>query len=172
MKRVYLAGFEVFRQDAAAYGLQLKEICRRYGFEGLYPLDNAVPAGLQPQAAAQWIYTANLALIRHSDLLLANLNNFRGYEPDSGTCFEVGFATALGKPCWAYLSTEQTLVQQVPHRRNERGDCIDAEAYLVEDFGLSRNLMLACSTQIVHGDIEDCLARIVAASVAVDQGLQ
>ena len=163
MKRLYLAGFEVFRQDAVAYGEQLKQTCLRYGFEGLYPLDNSVPTDLSSQAAAQWIYAANLALIRRADLLVANLNNFRGYEPDSGTCFEIGFAAALGKPTWAYLSGAQTLVKLVPHQRNPRGDCIDADGYLVEDFGLARNLMLACSTQIVHGDIEACLARIVAA---------
>ena len=29
---------------------------------------------------------------------MANLNAFRGHEPDSGMIFEVGFEIALGKP--------------------------------------------------------------------------
>ena len=36
--------------------------------------------------------------------MLANLEPFRGSEPDSGTAFEVGYALALGKPVYAYLS--------------------------------------------------------------------
>lgn len=49
------------------------------------------------QITANGIYHANLEMIRSADAVLANLNAFRGIEPDSGTCFEVGFATALGK---------------------------------------------------------------------------
>ena len=163
MKRIYLAGFDVFRQDAAAHGEQLKQACRQYGFAGCYPLDNTVPEGLSPAAAAQWIYAANLALIRHADIVMANLNNFRGSEPDSGTCFELGFAAALQLPCWAYFDSAAALVQQVPHVRNAQGQCLDGTGYIVEDFGLSRNLMLSCSTVIVHGAVHDCLARIAAA---------
>lgn len=163
MKRIYLAGFDVFRTDAEAHGKALKQLCLQYGFAGLYPMDNACPGDLSPLQTARWIYQANLALIRKADLLIANLNNFRGSEPDSGTCFEIGFAAALNLPTWAYLDTDQSLLEQVPHRRTAAGLCLDADGYLVEDFGLSRNLMLACSTEIVRGDLEDCLIRIGAA---------
>ncbi len=37
--RVYLAGFDVFRADAAAHGEHLKLQCRMRGMVGLYPLD-------------------------------------------------------------------------------------------------------------------------------------
>ena len=163
MKRIYLAGFDVFRPDAVAYRKSLKQVCLKYGFEGMYPMDTACPGDLPPQRAAQWIYENNLTLIRKADLLVANLNNFRGWEPDSGTCFEIGFATALNIPTWAYLSTSQSLVEQVPHARSVAGDCFCGDGYLVEDFGLSRNLMLSCSAEIVCGELEDCLIRIVAA---------
>lgn len=162
-KRLYLAGFDVFRTDAETHGAWLKEQCRRFGFEGLFPLDQACPAGLGARQAAQWIYDANVALIRRADMLVANLNNFRGREPDSGTCFEIGFAVALGLPTWGYLSCADDLVQQIPHARSAAGHCLDADGYLVEDFGLSRNLMLSCSSAIVCGDLQDCLAQIAAA---------
>ncbi len=162
MKRIYLAGFDVFRQDADAHGKLLKQLCNAYGFEGMYPLDTACPAGLGQQQAAQWIYESNLGLIRQADMLVANVNNFRGCEPDSGTCFEIGFARALNIPTWAYLETGKSLVEQVPHRRSADGQYLDSDGYLVEDFGLSRNLMLSCSTTIVCGDLRDCLIRIRA----------
>jgi len=162
MKRIYLAGFDVFRADALAHGELLKQACRRHGFIGVYPLDNAYPSHLSPRSAAQWIYEANLELIRHADLLMANLNNFRGSEPDSGTCFEIGFAKARHIPTWGYCTLPPTLLEQVPHQRSASGQCFDAAGYVVEDFGLSRNLMLSCSTRMVSGDVEDCLVQIVA----------
>src|SRR6185312_3312891 len=109
MTSVYLAGPDVFRPDAIPYGESLKAACRRFGLEGLYPLDNAVPLGLSKPQAAAWICQANLALIRRADIVMANLNPFRGAEPDSGTVFEVGYAAALGKPVWGYLEDARAI---------------------------------------------------------------
>jgi nucleoside deoxyribosyltransferase len=90
-------------QDALAWGEHLKALCARHGFEGLYPLDKAAPRAVRPDTA-QWIYEANVALIRRADIVMANLD-FRGPgEPDSGTAFEVGFAVALQKPVWGYAA--------------------------------------------------------------------
>ena len=40
LKSIYIAGPSVFREDAIEYGNKLKELCLKYGFIGLYPLDN------------------------------------------------------------------------------------------------------------------------------------
>lgn len=164
MKKIYLAGPDVFRPDALAWGLSLKALCREFGFEGLFPLDNEAPAGLAGPALADWIYAANLVLIRQCDLVMANLEPFRGYEPDSGTAFEVGFAAALGRPVWGYHAPMGTLRDQVPQQRRADGLELDADGQLVEDFGLSRNLMLACAATIVEGDARACLAAIAHAA--------
>src|SRR3546814_6813976 len=69
-----------------------------------FPLDQEVPAHLvDPGEQAAWIYRANIALIERADALLANLDFFRGPEPDSGTCFEVRYAVATGKPVFGYI---------------------------------------------------------------------
>ncbi|MGV8248427.1 nucleoside 2-deoxyribosyltransferase, partial [Pseudomonas aeruginosa] len=104
MTAIYLAGPDVFRPDAEAHGETLKALCAEFGFVGLYPLDHALPADIrEPAAQAAWIYRANIGLIERADCVLANLEPFRGSEPDSGTAFEVGYALALGKPVYAYL---------------------------------------------------------------------
>ncbi|MFJ3486235.1 nucleoside 2-deoxyribosyltransferase [Pseudomonas sp. NPDC090202] len=139
--RIYLAGFDVFRADAIEHGRYLKALCERHGLHGLYPFDNEVPQGLPPAQTALMICNANMAMIRDCDAVLANLNPFRGAEPDSGTAFEFGMAVALGKPVWAYFTDSGTLREQIAH--NEAG--FDAEGFQVEDFGLPRNLMLACT---------------------------
>ncbi|ARP79437.1 nucleoside 2-deoxyribosyltransferase [Bordetella genomosp. 8] len=158
---VYLAGFDVFRPDAVAYGASLKALCERYGLRGLYPLDQAGPAGLDGRELADLICRANVGLIRQADGIIANLNPFRGHEPDSGTAFEVGYAAALGKPVWAYTSVAGTIVEQVAVGKSAQGDAhLDAQGYVVEDFGMSLNLMLACSATVVVGDAEACLVRV------------
>lgn len=162
MQRIYLAGFDVFRADSLAHGERLKALCREYGYEGLYPLDNQAPAGLCGPALADWIYRQNVTLIRRADLVMANLNPFRGAEPDSGTAFEVGYAVALGKPVWAYAQDGRPLIEQLPAQRAPDGRHVDAEGYTVEDFGLPLNLMLACGARWVEGDARACLRRLAA----------
>ena len=36
------------------------------------------------------------------------------------------------------------------------------KGFLVEDFGLSKNLMIACAARVVHGGPQACLAAIAA----------
>ncbi|WP_296227873.1 nucleoside 2-deoxyribosyltransferase [Ralstonia sp. UBA689] len=156
--RLYLAGPDVFRPQPAAYGEALKAVCTEYGFIGLYPLDNAIaPQAGGPPATAAEIYRQNIALIDSADAVIANVADFRGYEPDSGTCFEIGYAIARGKDVWCYHVPAAPLVAQVPNT-----DGNDADGWAVEDFGLPRNLMLACSSRLVVGDARACLERMRA----------
>ncbi|CAG2156247.1 hypothetical protein LMG31506_05645 [Cupriavidus yeoncheonensis] len=164
MKTLYLAGFDVFREDAVEWGGQLKALCTEYGFEGLYPLDKAAPAGMSGPDTARWIYDANIALIRRADMVMANLGDFRGPgEPDSGTAFEVGFAVALQKPVWGYYGEDGSLRERVIASIDDRGHARDKQGYLVEDFGLPKNLMLACPAKLVRGGPKECLQAMVDA---------
>ncbi len=163
MLRIYLAGPQVFRPDAVRYGQQLKEACLASGFVGLFPLDNALPDGLSPPQQAQWIYQANLALLRQADLVLACLEPFRGSEPDSGSCFELGYAAALGKPLFGYLADQasyrQRLLRLQPQLAVPGGlPQVDAEGWQLEDFHLPLNLMLSVPVRLVGADVEQALA--------------
>ncbi|MNR39668.1 Nucleoside 2-deoxyribosyltransferase [compost metagenome] len=81
--------------------------------------------------------------------MVANLRDFRGFEPDSGTVWEVSYALARGKPVVGYCPTTATIVQRV--QASPHGRLFDAQC-AVEDFGLPLNLMLAHSlTAIAYG---------------------
>ncbi|REE07238.1 nucleoside deoxyribosyltransferase [Paraburkholderia sp. BL27I4N3] len=161
--RIYLAGFDVFRVDAFDYGRALQRMCADAGFEGHYPLDALAPEDLSPQEKAAWIYRSNLAAIGRADIVMANVADFRGAgEPDSGTAFEIGFAAALGKPIWAYREDLAALRERVPCSATQLGNICE-RGYLVEDFGLPLNLMLACAAKIVQGGPAECLRAISAA---------
>jgi nucleoside deoxyribosyltransferase len=96
--------------------------------------------------------------IRRADIVMANVDDFRGPgEPDSGTAFEIGFAAALGKEIWAYTTDEGTLLERIPSQPVPQGYVCE-RGFLVEDFGLSKNLMIACAAKMVRGDARACLA--------------
>lgn len=42
MKKIYIAGFDVFEPNSIEIGKKYVELCKKYGFIGLYPLDNVV----------------------------------------------------------------------------------------------------------------------------------
>ena len=158
--KVYIAGPDVFRPDATQWAEAARALCRQAGHEALIPLD-----GVETTAAG--IFHANIGQIRAADAVLANLNPFRGCEPDSGTCVEVGFALALGKPVIGYLEMWETTTQRVEREQGRPlevldGRPIDHDGLYVEDFGLPLNLMLAVPVRIVVGGLAEALAALPA----------
>lgn len=152
-KSVYLAGPEVFYPQARAHGQRMQAVCAQAGFVGLFPLDAEIPATPAGQSLA--IYQANRQLIDRADAMVANLRDFRGFEPDSGTVWEVSYALARGKPVVGYCPTAATIVQRV--EASAHGRLFDAQC-AVEDFGLPFNLMLAHSlSAIAYGSEADFL---------------
>ena len=149
--KVYLAGPDVFRPDVVEWAASARTICRRYGYEPLMPTDHG-------ETEASKIYQANIDLIRKAQIVVANLNPFRGSEPDSGTCFEIGYALALGKKVSGYVSKLESLRSRV--NRIEQADSertVDGTGMAIENFKLPLNLMLAVPVQIVEGGLEECL---------------
>ncbi|WP_374358280.1 nucleoside 2-deoxyribosyltransferase [Chitinimonas sp.] len=148
--KLYLAGPDVFRPDAAQWAEHARRLCRQDGHEALIPLD-----GVETTAG----------LIQSADAVLANLNPFRGCEPDSGTCVEVGFALALGKPVIAYLEGTETTVERVRRLQGgveagPDGRPLDRDGLHIEDFGLPLNLMLAVPARLVAGGLPEALAAL------------
>lgn len=161
--RVYLAGPDVFRPDAAAFGQGLVDACAQAGFEGVFPLDESLPAGLPAHEAARRIYEANIRRIEGCDAVLAQLGFFRGAEPDSGTCFEVGYAVARGKPVVGYVPEPGSFAQRIRAGRPEvlgASPDEDRDGWRLEEFGLPLNLMLAVPCRIVVGDVHAALAAL------------
>jgi len=161
MKTIYLAGPDVFEPDAIGQGKHLKALCREYGFEGFYPLDNIIEPCATPQLHAAAIRKANIELIKKADIIMANLNPFRGFEPDSGTVYEVGFAEALGKPVVAYAADRRNMMERLRDVQKLSSDAWQCqEGKIIEDFSHSHNLMFAHT--VVASDPESCLQLLQA----------
>ncbi|MGB5918895.1 nucleoside 2-deoxyribosyltransferase [Arcobacter sp.] len=163
MKKIYIAGFDVFKQDSIQIGQTYSALCKKYGYEGLYPLDNVVDFNQSKQKIAQDIYKANVELIYQSDIVIANLNQFRGKEADSGTIWECGYAKALGKDVYGYMESNQSYLDSFKDEEKQllNNVYVDNDSMVIEDFDYSINLMIACSVkQIISGNFEDVLKSI------------
>ena len=163
-KKIYIAGYDVFHPRAIEIGKRYKKLCKQYGFKGLFPLDNEVN-GNNKSDVANKIFHGNINYINQCDIIVANLNSFRGIEPDSGTCFECGYGYAKGKEVYGYVSDKTPLLDKIKKYDENctslNGKSIDSEGYNIEDFNLPLNLMLSISTSIVEGGFEQCLKRIL-----------
>ena len=151
LKKVYLAGPEVFLPDAIDIATRKKRLCLEYGFEGLFPFDSELEKGLEPLATANGIYRANIALMQASDFIIANLTPFRGPSADIGVAFELGITIGMGRPAFGYTNDPRNLLDrlrqlhQVTEKVGKRPRWCDRARMTVEDFGLSDNLMIACA---------------------------
>jgi nucleoside 2-deoxyribosyltransferase len=164
MKKIYIAGPDVFEKDSISIGENLVALCKRYGFEGLYPLDNIVDFSQEKKRIAQDIFIANRAMIQDADIVIANLNPFRGKEADSGTVWECGYAYGLGKEVYGYMTDTRDYMEHfsADEKSEVNGNTYDNDGRLIEDFAYPLNLMIACSvTELLRGSFEDVLKKIV-----------
>ena len=147
--RIYLAGPEVFLVNAKETGEQKKELCKKYGFEGVFPIDVEVETkGKAPKEVGLCISEINEDLIKSCKIVIANITPFRGPSADVGTAYEMGFAHALGKLVLAYTNvalsfTERTieaLNDQV--NRSDDGRLRDPKGMFIEENRLTDNLMI------------------------------
>ena len=149
---LYLAGPDVFLADAHEVGRRKQEMCRSFGFEGLFPLDNE--AG--PAAGALGIFRQNCALMHRADMAVFNLTPFRGPSADSGTVFELGFMFSKGKPVYGYTSDPRSYRDRVAATSGVNETAAgprDSDMFDVEDFGWRDNLMIVAAIEEAGGAV-------------------
>jgi nucleoside 2-deoxyribosyltransferase len=143
MKKVYLAGPDVFLPKPVEMGRRKKEICARYGLIGLFPLDNEIDPKVK--GASLEIFRSNESLMKKAHAIIANLTPFRGPSADAGTVYELGYMAARRKLCLGYSNDPALYVDRVERFTPVKpcGDrLIDAEGLTVENFRLHDNLMM------------------------------
>jgi nucleoside 2-deoxyribosyltransferase len=151
--KVYLAGPDVFLANAVEVGRRKQELCREFGFEGLFPLEQH-EAG---EEDAMRIFQSNCALMRQADIGMINLTPFRGPSADPGTVFELGFLFAQGKRVYGYANGPAVYAERVvavsgPLAARD-GRRWDRDGFAVEEFALSDNLMIEGAIREAGGSI-------------------
>lgn len=152
--RIYLAGPDVFLTEAVALAQAKRDLCARYGFIGVSPIDNEIDkSNISVQETAHRISAANETVIHQCNLVIANITPFRGPSADVGTAYEMGYARALGLPVLAYTNvdgdllarTRQALGNDIAQRAP--GHFEDSFRMVIENFHQVDNLMLTGAVQ-------------------------
>ena len=171
MRKVYMAGPDIFKTTWPDIAERILNACASWGFEALLPipagksLDHPDVSGItvpgKPKDAAL-VFESCLEMIRSCDAVVADITPFRGDEPDSGTVFEIATAYALGKPVVAY--TRDTRLTHERHAHNGvKTDCgalVCRSGFLVERFDLPCNVMVAqaCSAMVFGDEVDGLFA--------------
>lgn len=132
--RVYLSGPDVFFPNAIEIGQAKKEICARFGLEGVYPLDPGFSSLSELKIPAEMGYATfrlMVDLMDSCDLVIANMTPFRGPSMDVGTAVEVGYMYGAGKPVFGYTNVAA-----------DYGDRVTPDGFTIEPFGLIDNCMV------------------------------
>lgn len=171
--KIYLAGPDVFLDDAKERLDAKVRLCKLYGAIGISPMDTTYAAQENPsERTSRRIFQGNMDLIRSSDIIIADCNPFRGSPMvDDGTAFELACGYILNKGLYGYAddlsSTEERLKILGGILRD--GKVYDARGYAAEPFGNPMNLMLYEAIiergTFIIGTIEDALKHLMVIGV-------
>lgn len=158
-----LSGPQRYDSNAQEYYAQIKAVYEAKGFHVLTPLDGAPGItpymGEDPYAKAAYTFAVNCAHVRACDAVLADLNDFHGWEPDSDTSFECGMAFQLGKALCGCMDDTRKMIDRIPHfgaQREFRDHC----GCNAENFDYPINLMFASSMPVLEGRAETLADRV------------
>lgn len=163
---VYLAGPERWEADCQEIYAKMKAICEKHGLTAIVPTDDA--PGVEriesddPYAVAYNTFDRQQQHVRNCDIIVANLNDFHGWEPDSDTSFECGMGYQLGKKLFGYMDDTTRMIDRVPNLGAEK-EYRDACGCNAENFDFPINLMFSGSMPILEGNFESVMERVAAA---------
>ena len=169
MPKAYLAGTEIFYSDSEETQKKYHALCEKYGIIGFYPADAAPDDEFKEYEKKDnslhemevQMFTHDLNHIKRTDIIIANLNDYRGNEPDSGTAVECGLAFGYGHRCFAFIDDARPMPQRFKgvKKTREDGTVTDKDGANLEDFDSPLNLMF-CEFTIFEGDFEAALKGI------------
>jgi nucleoside 2-deoxyribosyltransferase len=108
---VYLAG-PLFSDAERSFNLKLKRLLVPC-FDVYLPQEDGgllvdmIAEGAPPKVASRHVFLGDVQAIRDADLLIIILD---GRSVDEGAAFELGFAYALGKPCYGLKTDPRQLL--------------------------------------------------------------
>lgn len=164
----YLSGPERYEEQAKKKLEAMKKICFQYGMDAVSPLDWASEVKKLYEHNA-YTRAANLfdnyqQQVRNCDLIIANLNDYRGYECSNDTGFECGMGFQLGKALYGYIDDARPMKYRVPHMGEDRG-FRDQCGCNVENFDYPLNLMFGCSMEIDDTPFEHSVTSWIGDSI-------
>lgn len=160
---IYISGVGRYKEDAKKYFEELKQICSKYGLKAVAPTD-WVDSVKEIKTDNPYIWAANVfdnyqQHVRECDIIIADLNDYRGYEINNDVGFECGMGFQLGKKLYGHMQNTLPLIERIPHM-GEENEYRDHTGCNVENFNYPANLMFSCSMDIIQGGFEDVVKKV------------
>ena len=159
---LYIAGPECFYTYGYDMLAAMKARAEALGFSVTLP--NNDPLDMENpdlQKRADSIFANLEKVMLDTTAIVADLEAYRGAEPDSGTIYEIGMAYAKGAKCYGYTRDKRSFAAKNLNARLRDGKATDEfgnhEFYGQLPFAPS----IIGSTKIVEGGFEDCLQTMI-----------
>ncbi len=161
---VYVADIFRYDEDAAEKYEKMRAVLDKAGFDSIFPTDKApgVPVLEDTGDLMEMVYNQfdhYQQHVRNCDIILADLNDFYGYEPNSDVSFECGMAFQLDKKMYAFMDDIGRMIDRVPNK-GEENSCHDINHMGVENFDAPVNLMFGSSYKFLDGSLEDIIRKM------------
>ena len=160
---VYLSDTVRYLPDAAEQYTKMKQLFDRLGYDAVSPCDILPGTEVLPEdntyVAAAKLFDRWQRHVRECDIIVADLNDYHGYEVSTDVGFECGMAFQLGKKMIGYMDSTVPMIDRVPHYGADH-EYRDQTGSNVENFNYPLNLMFACSMKIVQGTYEDAAGEL------------
>ena len=108
-ERVYVAGPICFFPRGGEIWQSRRREAQYYGFEVTLPNDNKRPPAQSKEHGAYLTLKNCRDSINRSTGIIADLENFRGSEPDGGTIYEIGMAYGHDCKCYAFTRDKRPM---------------------------------------------------------------
>jgi nucleoside 2-deoxyribosyltransferase len=147
--KIYIAGPEIFLENAIEVMGAKKRLCAKYGHAGICPFDTDIEEIANTFECGLRIAAENERLIDSCDVVIANITPFRGHNADPGTIYEIGYARAKGKTILAYTYSSDTHSDRIcmDYYEHDVEDFKDfkrgsLDKKFIDDFGMAENAMI------------------------------
>jgi nucleoside 2-deoxyribosyltransferase len=153
---LYIAGPECFYHRGYSLWHAQRKLAEYYGFNVVLP--NETPLKLDHEDLrlnADAIFANLKKVIETTNIIIADLELFRGPAADCGTLFELGMAYAKGARLYGYTRDKRAMIHKNQGYYFPETSRSAEQSRYYQDLPFAPSL--AASTMIVEGDFHDCL---------------
>lgn len=114
------------------------------------------------QEIASWldeILNENLKRLDSCSYFIADLNDYRGYEPSNDVSFLSGYAFQVGKHISGFMDDTRVMRDKMPYLTHNNLS-VDLALREVENFDYPINLMFASSMEITQGSLQEAINQL------------
>lgn len=154
--RVYISILQRYASNKQSQYDVVTALCAQHGLTAVFPPVNQEE---NPYRNAAVGAKQALEALSSCDAIIADLNDYRGYECANDIAFECGMAFQLRKRLFGFMSDTTPTIDRIPHYGADHENR-EFTGSNVEDFNYAANLMFGSTMPILQGDLGTVIADI------------